>query len=71
MTAIENTLSDGVTIQTILRVILDPIDTVNLFGKFVYQITIKDADGSVDIPSQGIINIVNNIDKDFTTGGNE
>ena len=53
------------THRSVLRVSLDPSDTVNLFGKFVYQISIKDVDGNIDIPHQGIINIHNNINKSF------
>jgi len=50
---------------SVLRVSLEPTDTVDLFGKFVYQITIRDIEGNIDIPHQGIINIHNNIDKAF------
>ena len=57
--------NDDKMIYNIVRVSLDPDDTVDLFGKFVYQITLKDVDGNVDIPHQGIINIHNNIDKAF------
>lgn len=53
------------THYNVLRVSLEPADTVDLFGKFVYQITIKDIEGNVDIPHQGIINIYNNINKAF------
>lgn len=58
-------INDEETHYNILRVSLEPADTVDLFGKFVYQITIKDIGGNVDIPHQGIINIHNNIDKVF------
>lgn len=58
-------MNDEETHYNILRVSLEPSDTVDLFGKFVYQITIRDIDGNVDIPHQGIINIHNNIDKIF------
>lgn len=49
----------------ILKVSLEPADTVDMFGKFVYQITVRDIDGNIDIPHQGIMNIHNNIDKPF------
>lgn len=53
-------------INNVLRVELTPSDTVNLpAGKYIYQITIRDASGSVDIPNQGIIHIINNINKAF------
>ena len=48
-----------------LRVTLVPSDTVDLVGKFIYQITIRDASGDVDIPNQGLIHIINNINKEF------
>lgn len=53
------------TFYNILSVSLTPRDTVDLFGKFVYQITIKDIDNNVDL-QQGVIYIHNNINKDFT-----
>lgn len=58
-------MNDEDTHYNVLRVSLEPEDTVDLFGKFVYQITIRDIDGNIDIPHQGIINIHNNIDKPF------
>lgn len=58
-------MNDEETHYNILRISLEPADTADLFGKFVYQITIRDIDGNVDIPHQGIINIHNNIDKIF------
>lgn len=61
----EISMNEEETHYSVLRVSLDPADTVDLFGKFVYQITLKDIDGNVD-PRQGIINIHNNIDKAFT-----
>lgn len=55
---------DG-TEYNVLSVKLEATDTVELVGKFIYQITIKDQNGNVEIPSQGIMQIVNNIDKPF------
>lgn len=57
--------NDEGTYYNVLFVSLEPTETVDLYGKFVYQITIKDVDGNVDIPHQGIINIHNNINKEF------
>lgn len=48
-----------------LFVSLPPEDTVGLWGKYIYQISIRDADGVVEIPNQGILYITNNIHKDF------
>ncbi len=49
----------------VLSVILDPSDTINLSGKHIYQISIRDISGVIEIPRQGIINIINNINKPF------
>lgn len=46
----------------VLRVTLDPTDTVHLSGKFVYQITMKDVNDNVEI-LQGVLTIHSNIDK--------
>ena len=48
-----------------LRVKLSAAETVNLSGKYIYQITIKDASGNTEIPKQGIMYITNNIHKGF------
>lgn len=48
-----------------LFVSITPEDTVDLWGKYIYQISIKDANGVVEIPNQGILYITNNIHKDF------
>lgn len=58
-------MDESETFYNILFVSLQPDDTVDLFGKFVYQITIKDIDNNVDIPQQGVIYIHNNINKEF------
>lgn len=53
-------------VHNVLKVELTPLDTVNLpAGKYIYQITIKDISGEVEIPNQGIIHIINNINKAF------
>lgn len=48
-----------------LLVHLDTDETVELSGKYIYQVTIKDAEGNVEIPKQGILLITKNIDKGF------
>lgn len=53
------------TFYNVLYVELKPSDTLDLFGKYIYQITIKDVDNSVDIPQQGILYIHNNINKQY------
>ncbi len=49
----------------ILYVELTPQETYDLSGKFIYQITIKDVGGKVEIPKQGLLYITNNINKSF------
>ena len=51
------------TIDNVLTVTLESLESVNLFGKYIYQITIQDRDGEVEIPSQGMKYNTNNIDK--------
>lgn len=62
-------INEDETHYNVVRVSLTPADTVDLFGKFVYQITLKDVEGNTDIPFQGIMQIHNNIDKAFTKKG--
>ena len=58
---IANNIQTGT--ENVLTVTLDSSDTVDLFGKYIYQITICDVDDIVEIPQQGILYITNNIDK--------
>lgn len=53
------------TINNVLTVTLDPTETVNLAGKYIYEIQMRDIDGDVEIPKQGILYITNNINKGF------
>lgn len=55
--------ADGM--KNVLYLKLLPEDTLDLNGKYIYQISIRDVDGDVEIPKQGIIYIYNNIDKGF------
>lgn len=48
-----------------LYVTITSEDTINLFGKYIYQITIIDISGRVEIPNQGIMNITKNINTSF------
>lgn len=48
-----------------LAVTLTPAETVELCGKYIYQIQIHDTDGDNEIPKQGLMYITNNIDKGF------
>jgi len=51
--------------NNVLTVTLFPEETVDLSGKYIYQITIKDIEGSTEIPNRGIMYITGNIDKNF------
>ncbi len=52
--------------NNVLRVTLDPTDTVDLpAGKYIYQISIRDISGKIEIPDQGVIHIIKNINKRF------
>lgn len=53
------------TAFNVLSVDLTPTETYKLCGKFIYQITIKDVNGNVEIPKQGLLYITNNINKGF------
>jgi hypothetical protein len=46
---------------------LFPEDTVNLYGRYVYQLSIRDSFGELEIPGQGILNITRNINQAFVT----
>lgn len=56
-------VSNG-TYHCLVSFALDPVDTVNLYGKHIYQITIRTASGTVTVPQRGRMYIVENIDKD-------
>ena len=61
----ETTFNKDSTINNVLTVTLEPNETVGLSGKYIYQIQIKDIDGDIEIPKQGILYITNNINKGF------
>lgn len=62
MDVLEN--ADGSALN-IISVELEPLETYELSGKYIYQITIKDVNGNVEIPKQGLMYITNNINKSF------
>ncbi len=64
MTIQNNTRPDEEPVPNILYVELEASDTVDLEGKYIYQITIQADSGDVEIPDQGIMYITNNIDRD-------
>lgn len=57
--------NDAGTVNNVLSVTLEPAETVDLSGKYIYQIMIRDIDGDVEIPKQGILYITNNINRGF------
>lgn len=56
--------SEG-TVNNVLTVTLEPKETVELYGRYIYQIQIQDIDGDIEIPKQGILYVTNNINKRF------
>ena len=38
-----------------------PGDTVSLCGRYIYQITLLSSDGTIEIPGQGLMDIIENI----------
>lgn len=58
-------VADENGITSVLTVTLHPAETVNLYGKYIYQISICDVYGDIEIPSQGVLFITNNIDRSF------
>lgn len=52
-------------VKNVAVVDLIPKDTLGLAGKYIYQITIKDIDGEVEIPNQGFLLISHNINESF------
>lgn len=61
----EDIFNDEGTINHVLTVTLEPTETADLYGKYIYQIQIKDVNGEVEIPKQGLMYITNNINKGF------
>ncbi len=58
----------SVTDRNALSVTLDPKDTVDLAGKYLYQISIRNIDGEIEIPKQGVMYIMTNVNKSFSSG---
>ena len=55
-------------VMNLADVQLDPEDTLYLYGRYIYQLTVKYEDGTTDIPGHGIIDISRNIHTDFIKG---
>ena len=63
MTITEGDKTESGVVSNYLYVRLEPADTVDLYGKYIYQITVRSVTGVVEIPDQGILYISNNINK--------
>lgn len=61
----ESAFNGDVTSDNVLTVTLTPAETVDLCGKYIYQVIIRDVRGDTEIPNQGILYITNNINKSF------
>lgn len=59
-------LSNDDNIKHILKIIIPAEKSIKLYGKYIYQITIMDDTGKIEIPNQGIMNITRNINIDET-----
>lgn len=58
-------MSDKNKTAHLVDVTLSPAETVGLYGKYIYQLTLKDIDGNTAIPDQGIMYITKNINQGF------
>jgi hypothetical protein len=47
---------------------LEAEETVDWFGKYVYQVMIRDTNNDVEIPGEGFIFVTRNINKQFVSG---
>lgn len=63
-----NIIQSDTGVFSVLEVTLSPSETINLSGKYIYQLSISDSSGNIAIPKHGIIYILNNIDKKFVGG---
>lgn len=59
---------EGGLVYNMLDVSLTSAETVALEGKYIYQISIKENTGKIEVPSQGVLYITNNINKAYITG---
>ena len=66
MTITTDDESDSDAVYNVLKVTLLPSDTVDLYGKYIYQITIKDVEDNTEL-KQGIMYIGNNINKSYVS----
>ena len=58
----------GDTYSNILKVSLTSAETVNLSGKYIYQISIREkTTGKTEVPNQGVLYVTNNINKRYIT----
>jgi hypothetical protein len=58
-------LPDESGVPNIVSVRLLPMETAMLYGKYIYQITVIEISGDVEIPNQGHMFITKNINQNF------
>lgn len=58
-------MADEGGVSSILHLMIDGTRTKGYYGKYIYQITIVDISGRIEIPNQGIMNITRNINEGF------
>lgn len=61
-------LDDDSGDYNIATVDLDPEETVSWYGRYLYQLTFINGDGEVEIPGQGTIDVVRNINQSVIIG---
>lgn len=66
MTVLQGSAEDN-GVSNVLYVVLTPLDTYDLWGKYIYQVTIKDPTGVTEIPGQGLLHITHNINESFVS----
>ncbi len=54
--------------MSVVVVELEQADTIDLHGRYIYQITLVNDEGRTEIPGQGIIDITRNIHPEFISG---
>ncbi len=54
--------------NSVVVVELEQADTISLHGRYIYQLTLTNAEGKTEIPGQGIIDITRNIHPEFALG---
>ena len=66
----DNTTQKGIIISEAdnnIKVYIPAEDPAQLDGQYIYQLTVKNADGEAEIPGHGILNVIRNINPKYVT----